>query len=182
MSEGVIPGRYAMALYKYVSDKGLSSKLYEIAKKVERAYAATPELRKTLINPVVSASDKISIMNTLVGDKTDKCYQNFVQFVIENKREEYMREIFLKYSQLYRKKNNISLVEITTAVELDKKTLDKITELISKRTTGEVETEYKIDPSIIGGFIIKIDSQQLDSSIDRELKNMRLKLVNSSKV
>ncbi|MBQ3576100.1 MAG: F0F1 ATP synthase subunit delta, partial [Coprobacter sp.] len=40
----------------------------------------------------------------------------------------------------------------------------------------------KVDPSIIGGFIIKIDSQQLDSSIDRELKNMRLKLVNSSKV
>ena len=67
-------------------------------------------------------------------------------------------------------------------VELDKKTLDKISSLISKRTTGEVETEYKIDPSIIGGFIIKIDSQQLDSSIDRELKNMRLKLVNSSKV
>ncbi|MBO5720115.1 MAG: F0F1 ATP synthase subunit delta, partial [Bacteroidales bacterium] len=66
MSEGVIPGRYAMALYKYVYDKGLSSKLYTIAKEVERAYTATPELRKTLINPVVSAADKISIMNTIV--------------------------------------------------------------------------------------------------------------------
>ena len=182
MSEGVIPGRYAMALYKYVSEKGLSSRLYAIAKEVERAYATTPELRKTLINPVVSISDKISIMNTIVGEQTDKYYQNFVQFVLENKREEYMREIFLKYSQLYRKKNNISLVEVTTAVELDKKTLEKITTLISQQTTGEIEAEYKVDPSIIGGFIIKIDSQQLDSSIDRELKNMRLKLVNSSKV
>ena len=182
MSEGVIPGRYAMALYKYVYDKGLSSKLYTIAQEVERAYTATPELRKTLINPVVSAADKISIMNTIVGKNPDKHYQNFVRFVIENKREEYLREIFLKYSQLYRKKNNISLAEVTTAVELDKKTLEKITTLISKHTTGEVETEYKIDPSIIGGFIIKIDSQQLDSSIDRELRNMRLKLVNSSKV
>ncbi len=182
MSEGVIPGRYAMALYKYVSEKGLSSRLYAIAKEVERAYATTPELRKTLINPVVSISDKISIMNTIVGKETDNYYQNFVKFVIENKREEYLREIFLKYSQLYRKKNNISLVEVTTAIELDKKTLEKITSIISKQTTGEVETEYKIDPSIIGGFIIKIDSQQYDSSIDRELKNLRLKLVNSSKV
>lgn len=182
MSEGVIPGRYAMALYKYVSEKGLSSKLYEIAKEVERAYVATPDLRKTLINPVVSTTDKISIMKTIVGKLTDKYYQNFVQFVFENKREEYMREIFLKYQQLYRKKNNISLVEVITAVELDKKTSDKITQLISQRVTGEVEAEYKIDPSIIGGFIIKIDSQQLDSSIDRELKKMRLKLVNSSKV
>ena len=121
-------------------------------------------------------------MNTIVGKETDKYYQNFVKFVFENKREEYLREIFLKYSQLYRKKNNISLVEVTTAVELDEKTLEKITSIISKRTTGEVEAEYKIDPSIIGGFIIKIDSQQFDSSIDRELKNLRLKLVNSSKV
>ncbi len=182
MSEGVIPGRYAMALYKYVSEKGLSSKLYTIAKEVERAYAATPELRKTLINPVVSVSDKISIMNAIVGNNTDKHYQTFVKFVIENKREEYLREIFLKYSQLYRKKNNISLVEVITAVELDKKTLEKITSLISQKVTGEVEAIYKVDSSIIGGFIIKIDSQQLDSSIDRELKNMRLKLVNSSKV
>ena len=72
MSEGVIPGRYAMALYKYVSEKGLASRLYTIAKEVERAYATTPELRKTLINPVVSVSDKISIMNTIVGKETDK--------------------------------------------------------------------------------------------------------------
>lgn len=182
MSEGVIPGRYAMALYKYVSDKGLSSKLYTIAQEVEKTYASTPELRKTLINPVVSIDDKISIMNTVVGKNPDKHYQNFVRLVIDHKREEYMREIFLKYSQIYRKINKISLVEVTTAVEVDKKILEKIKSLISKKTEGEVEVVYKIDPTIIGGFIVKIDSQQIDASISRELKNLRLKLVNSSKV
>ncbi len=182
MSEGVIAGRYATALYKYCAEHGVATTLYKTAEKVEKAFISTSELRKTLINPVVPAKDKISIMMTVGGKNADKYFENFVRLVVDKKREEYMREIFLKYSQIYRKKNNISLVEVTTAVDIDENMLEKITSIISSRTDSKVELKYKIDPAIIGGFILKIDSQQLDASIDRELKNLRLKLVNSNKV
>lgn len=181
MSEGVIPGRYAMALYKYAVDNKKTSVLYTVAAEVEKAFVATPDLRKTLLNPVVKTDDKISIMMTVGGKNADKYYQNFVKLVFDQKREEYMREIFLKYSQIYRQKNNISLVEVTTAIDIDKATLDKIVAIVKSRTQNKVEMVYKTDSSIIGGFIIKIDSQQLDASIDREIKKLRLKLLNSNR-
>ncbi|MEG2164453.1 MAG: ATP synthase F1 subunit delta, partial [Bacteroidales bacterium] len=115
------------------------------------------------------------------GNGAGKYYENFIRLVIDKKREEYTREIFLKYQQIYRKKNNIAQVLITTAMQLPEEIMTKIKSLMQKKVEHEIEFVYKIDASIIGGFILKVDSMQLDASVNRELKEMRLKLVNSSK-
>lgn len=182
MNEGVIPGRYAMALFKYAADNNVAAHLYDVAVTVEQAFVSHPELQKTLMNPVLSAAEKVSLLMTAAGGGADKYYENFVLLVIDKRREEFMREIFLKYQQIYRKKNNIAQVHIATAVQLPEEVLSKIKFLVLKEAEQQkIEFVYKTDPSIIGGFILKVDSMQLDASIGRELKELRLKLLNSNK-
>lgn len=181
MNEGVIPGRYAMALYKYAVDKKATATLYRQAKSVEEAFVSHPELQAALENPVIKPAEKLALLTSVVKSGEDENYTNFVKLVIEKRREPFTREIFLKYQQIYRKKNNIAQVVVITAIQLPEDIIDKIKSLVLKKAEQEVEFVYRHDASIIGGFILKVDSMQLDASVARELKELRFKLIKSYK-
>lgn len=180
MDEGIISSRYALALYKYAKAERVEAKLYEDAKRIEESFKNHPQLQTALINPVLPATDKASLLHTAAGT-TESHYKNFISLVIKQGREEHIRTIFLSYQQIYREKNKISQVVITSAQELSQDIHKKIKEIVKTKAEKDIEYEQKIDPTIIGGFILKIDSMQLDASINSELKQLRLKLSNSNK-
>ena len=66
-------------------------------------------------------------------------------------------------------------------MELNEEAIGKIKSLILQKAGQEVEFIHEVDPSIIGGFIVRVDSMQLDASVNKELKLLRLKLLNSKK-
>ena len=108
-------------------------------------------------------------------------YLRFVRLVIHNRREAYIRSIYLMYQELYRELKQIAQVRIITAMELNEEAIGKIKSLILQKAGQEVEFIHEVDPSIIGGFIVRVDSMQLDASVNKELKLLRLKLLNSKK-
>lgn len=181
MNEGVIPGRYAMALYKYAVDNKAAATLYRQAKSVEEAFVSHPELQAALENPVLKPAEKEAMLASVVKSGKGDYFANFIKLVLQKRREVFVREIFLKYQQIYRKKNNIAQVVVITAVRLPEEITDKIKSLVLKKAGQEVEFVYRYDKSIIGGFILKVDSMQFDASVARELKDLRFKLLKSDK-
>lgn len=180
MNEGLIPSRYAKALYKYAQEHHVAAPIYEEMKRLDAAFATHTELSKALSNPALSAADKVRVLSSAFGEKPDDYLLRFVQLVIRNRRETFARAIALAYQDIYRRANHIARVTITTAVALDKEVLDRIGDLMKKQTDKTLEFVYEIDPSIIGGFILRVDSMQLEASVNSELKKLRLKLLNSN--
>ena len=56
--------------------------------------------------------------------------------------------------------------------------MERIKGLLMKQLNKQLEFVYKIDPTLIGGFVLRVDSMQLDASIQNELKKLRVKLLN----
>lgn len=181
MDEGLISRRYAKALLKFAKDKGTTDQIYEEVKKFDESFVSHPELQKALLNPVLSVKDKENLLAAAVGVAPGEDYLRFVRLVIRNRREAYIRSIFLMYQDLYRELKQIAQVRIITAIELNEEAIGKIKNLILRKAGHEVEFVHVVDPSIIGGFILKVNSMQLDASVNRELKLLRLKLLNSKK-
>ena len=187
MDEGLISRRYAKALLKFAQDRGTTDQIYEEVKKFEENFVSHPELQKALLNPVLSAKDKESLLAAAVGVAPGEDYLRFVRLVIHNRREAYIRSIYLMYQELYRELKQIAQVRIITALpggygmELNEEAIGKIKSLILQKAGQEVEFIHEVDPSIIGGFIVRVDSMQLDASVNKELKLLRLKLLNSKK-
>ncbi len=181
MDEGLISRRYAKALLKFAQDRGTTDQIYEEGKKFEENFVSHPELQKALLNPVLSAKDKESLLAAAVGVAPGEDYLRFVRLVIHNRREAYIRSIYLMYQELYRELKQIAQVRIITAMELNEEAIGKIKSLILQKAGQEVEFIHEVDPSIIGGFIVRVDSMQLDASVNKELKLLRLKLLNSKK-
>lgn len=178
MDNGLIPRRYAKALYKFALEHGSTEAVYDEMKEVAGAFADDPRLQKTLSNPFVSNDDKAALLKAAAGAKVENDYLGFIRMVLENHREEYMQLIALSYRDLYRKENKISQVRITTAAQLPDEGMAKLRAMVEKSFTGrKLEFSDGIDPELIGGFVIDVDDARMDASISNEIEQLRLNLI-----
>ena len=170
MSDGLIPRRYAKALYKFAVENGDSQEIYELLKKLSFRHTAIDELKRAVLNPDISDEDKGSYMLKLAGGKPGSSLDKFLLLVVRNNRAEYLQKISLAYVDLYRE-------AITTAVPMPEAEINAIIDIVKKRLGAmALEIEQKIDPELIGGFIVTIDGLVLDASVKRELNELQLQL------
>ena len=178
MSDGLIPRRYAKALYKLAVENGDSQEIYEILRKVSFRYTAIDQLKRAMLNPNESDEDKGAYMLRIVGGKPGSSLDKFLLLCMRNNRSEYLQKIALAYVDLYREAHEIAHVVITTAVPMPEVEHDAIIDIVQKRLGAKtLEIEQKIDPELIGGFTVNINGLVLDASVKRELNELRLQLM-----
>lgn len=178
MNNGLIPHRYAKALFKYALEKENTKKVYDEMKAVVASFEHNSELQKTLSNPYVTKEDKKELLLAAAGTEREEDYVGFVKLVLDSKREEYAHQMALAYIDIYRKANNIAKVLITTAAELGKDEMNRLCEFVQRSCKdATLEFTFKVNPQIIGGFVIDVDSVRLDASISNEIEQLRLNLI-----
>ena len=177
MSDGLIPRRYAKALYKFAVENGDSQDVYELLKSLSFRYTALDELKRAMLNPNVPNEEKGAYILQLVGGKPGSSLDKFLVMCMRNNRSEYLQKISLAYVDLSREAHEIAHVVITTAVPMPEAELDAIIAIVKKRLGAKtLEIEQKIDPELIGGFTVDINGLVLDASVKRELNELRLQL------
>jgi len=180
MDNGLIPHRYAKALYKYAVEHNKSEEVYNVAKGVILSFKENPELQKVLSNPFVSNDDKEKLLLTAAGNGADDAYRRFVNLVIEHRREAFACRMMYAYRDIYREEHHISQAHITTAADLDAALMDKLRRLVEGAFKGSVlEFSESVNPELIGGFVIDVDSVRMDASVSNELEQLRQTLLRS---
>lgn len=179
MNEGLIPSRYAKALYKFALERGATQHVYELMRQLSASFAAEPSLQSVMANPFVADSDKNSLLDSAAGaSPADTDFHDFVKLLIDNKRIGMARAAALAYEDLYRRENNIYRVNLVSAAPLAPQEETRLKTIITKHLGGaKMEYNSTVDPELIGGFVVNIDSERLDASIKNELKQLRLKLL-----
>lgn len=184
MNQGLIPHRYAKALYKVALERNCDEELYSLMGRIAESFASQPSLREVMCNPYIKADQKKQLIFTAAGiDKDDTSEAavtlgDFVNLLERNKRISFFRETVLAYISIYRKDRNISTVTVTSASPLTAEASERLRKLISAHKPGaSIEYTEHVDPDLLGGFTIAIDNERLDASIQNELKQLRLKLL-----
>ena len=177
MVSGLIPHRYAKALYKFSLESGKTSQVYSEMQNVVSAFRNDPRLEKILSNPFVETDDKRKVLLAAAGEKPGDDYQRFVSLILDHHREEFAYLMALAFLEIYRKDKRISEVRITTAVKLPDSEIGKLKAVVENAFKDRTfEYSYEIDPTIIGGFIIDVDSTRMNASISSELEQLRQNL------
>lgn len=178
MNDGLIPQRYAKALYKYALERGNAERVYNEMKTVAAAFEAEPSLQKVLANPFVKRGDKEKLLITAAGPDAEDAYKSFVKLILNQNREQFAREMALAYRSTYRIANNIAQAVITTASHLSESELSKLKALVEKAFNGyTLEITFKVNPELIGGFVIDVDSTRMDASVSNEIELLRQNLL-----
>ena len=160
MDEGLIARRYALAMLKVAQKYNAAEEVYQKMKTFEQNYISHPDLHKALLNPILSPRDKEQLLTIAIGIEPGTLYLRGIRLLIKNHREMYIRSICLMYQKLYRKVYQIG----------------RIKKLVTDRTSRQIEFVEKVDPAIIGGFVLRVNSMQLDYSVGGELKKIAKQL------
>lgn len=179
MEAGLIPQRYAKALYKFALEQNRAQDVYNEMKRVADAFCGNPELAKVLANPFVDSADKEKVLLAAAGEKPGEDYSRFVKLILDHHREEFAYLMALAYRDLYRKENNISQVRISVAAELPEAQMQKLRSVVERAFPDrKFEHLTVVNPDLIGGFVIDVDSTRMDASVSGELEQLRQNLLN----
>lgn len=177
MDKGLLPRRYAMALYKYAAEKDATTKVYGLMQNIAAAFDSNTGLQTVIANPFVDVESKTSLLMTAAGEQNE-IIADFIKLLARNNRLDLMRSVALAYAVLYRRENHIHLVSITSAAPLSEADRKRLTDMIEKHI-GDAKAEYSfnVNPDLIGGFVVNIDNEMLDASVRNELKQLRQALM-----
>jgi F-type H+-transporting ATPase subunit delta len=180
MSVSRIAGRYAKSLLELAQEQG---KMETILGDMTMFKTATEnkDLHMMLKSPIINTTKKRSILTTLFGESFDEMTMAFVNIVLTKGREELLPEICGEFIDQYRRIKNITSATVTSAVALKEETLEKIKTKIQTEMTqgGTVNIETKVDPSLLGGFVIEIGDKLYDASVATSLKKLRKEFTGS---
>ena len=85
-----------------------------------------------------------------------------------------MYDIAKGFLELYKIDQGIESANLTTAVALDEDTRQKVLDFIKKQGVSQVDLTEQVDESLIGGAILRIGHKQLDASVVRQIRDLKL--------
>lgn len=178
MDQSKITTRYAKAFFSLSKE----NKLLDVHQKdIELIDQLTTDrtFRLLLESPVVKTSVKQKILHTLFAGKIDTHTLNFLQLIAKNKRESHLPSICRNILSLFRQEKRIKSAIITSAVSLAPNTINEIRSRLEQEFNAHIELREQVNTNLIGGFILRIDDQQIDASLASQLKKAKERLLQS---
>ncbi len=108
-----------------------------------------------------------------------KIGNNFIQILSYNARLGVLPKIASIYEQLKAQEEGVVAVDVVAAMELDKAQKEQLEQVLSKKFTGRVLMNCKIDKELIGGVIVKKDDLVIDGSVSGQINKLRKYLLRS---
>lgn len=174
MLRGAVAGRYAEALYEIAKDKVdvIESEL----KAIEVIFGENPDLLKLLYHPQVTADAKKDLLEKLFKGKVSDITGNFLALLVDRRREAFFGDIVAEFVRLANAGRNIVEARVASAVELNDKEKAELNQVMVKLTGKKIKADYTVDPSLVGGIVVRIGDKIIDGSIRARLATLRDRL------
>ncbi len=176
MNDSKISVRYSRALFQLALEKKIIDKVNEDMIFIAEV-CKLPETKEFLRSPIIVPSKKTAIFHKMLEGNVEKITLSLIDLVVKNGRESHLPAITRVFIHETRKYKGITESMLTTAVKVDPGIRKQITDLISKVFSTKVELQENIDPSIVGGFILRVDDNYIDASVQNKLRKIRKELL-----
>ena len=168
-----LQGRYASALFDLASDQGLVTAVEGDLDKLGEAIAASSDLSALIRNPQVSRDDAAKAMDGVAGvlglsDLT----KNFLGVLAANRRLFALSDMIRSFAAIAAAQRGEVTAEVTSAHALNDDQISTLASKLKAREGKEVKIKANVDPEILGGLVVRIGSQQIDSSIRTRLNSL----------
>ena len=164
---------YANALSELAKDKQISfDKIKKDLNTVDAIITSSPDLKNVLENITISAKIKHNITDEVFKNQINEKIINFLKILIDKNKFNEFADIKSEFENIYNEQNNIKLVEVTSAVELTKSQKTKVLKKLQAKLNKEITADWKFDKEIIGGLIIKIGDNVINSSLKNRLERL----------
>jgi F-type H+-transporting ATPase subunit delta len=163
---------YARALFDAAKEKNRLAHVHEELGDFVAATREVPELRALLENPEIDHRTKQAALEELLSGG-EELVRNFLLVLVDKGRAPQLEEVAREFDALVAAEERRLEVELTTAYELSDAEAKEILSQIESQSGRQVEATRRVDPSIIGGFVLQAGSMLVDASIRGRFERLR---------
>lgn len=166
MHEGIIADRYARAFLAYTDAHGLSEAVTAQVSALLSAMGKAPQFRQALTSTLaLPLEQRISLLGAAVAPgKLEEPVERLYRLMEEHGRTAQFRMALLDYLTMYREEKGIRMVMVTTATD-DREMSEKAAGIIKDVFGKDIEPVSRVNPDIVGGFILDTWGYRLDASV-----------------
>lgn len=169
--------RYAKAILDLANSKGVAEAVNNDMKSIASAIETNLELSTFIENPTTKVEVKESALLEVFTD-LNGVTKGLFHLLFENKRFEILDAIALEYNKLFDESNGVEVAKVTTAIPMDAALETKVLAKVATLSDKKITIENIVDPSIIGGFILRIGDKQYNASVANRLQVLKRELSN----
>jgi len=173
--------RYAKATLAFAEEVNSSQKVSDDLQILLSLMKENEELSSVMENPMLAAEKKKVILNELLPD-TSVQTQELFSLLAKNNRMDLLGGTCEQYIELFAAQKGEVKAIVTTAIALTPELKQQVLIEAKKLTEKKVILENKIDPSIIGGYILKIGDMQYDASVSNQLNALKTTLTKTNSI
>ncbi len=174
MSAYRIAVRYAKSLHDLAAEQ---NKLERVLEDVKSFHELMQDRDFVLFvkSPVIPHQRKADLAEKLLKDKYDPLTMAFLRILFQKGREKYLGDVAREFLALYKKAKGISTVKLTTAAPLSEQSIKSLEAKLKASGITSEQTEFhsKLDPDMLGGFILEVDDLVYDASLAHKLDALR---------
>ncbi len=178
MNESKISVRYAKSLFLTAKEKDLLDVIKTDVELIFSVGTTLADMKMLLHSPVLKTSEKQKILKSVFEGKIHKLSLSFIALVTQNKRERFLVDMARNFLALYRKNKGIKKAIFTSAEKIAAPTLSKLKTIIKESYKSEIDLSNELNKDLIGGFVLRVEDQQIDASVSGKLKKMKQQLTN----
>jgi len=171
--------RYAKALLELAQEQKVLEQVHEDMLFFAKTVEENRGLLLMLQSPVVPHFKKFNILREIFQSRVHPTTFTIFEIITRKNREKILYDIAKAFHELYNSFNNIQVAQIVTTFELDEQQRSHFRKITEEVTGKKIELQEKIDPALIGGFVLHIGDRQVDESIKGKLQKLQYDFIHS---
>lgn len=171
---------YAQALIELAAETGETESIGEALASLQQIVAADPLLNAFFSNPSIKTDERWDVLKRSMQGKVSAVFLNFLGVLSEKRRFELLGHIDAAYQRMLDERQNRIRVQVTVAGELAAEELAQVQQRISQAMGKSAIVEQKVDDSIIGGIVLRVEDKIIDGSVRSQLEAIRRQLISAA--
>ncbi len=173
-----VAGRYASALYELASEKSATDEVAAALAAFQRLLDESSDLKRLVRSPVFTAQEQIKALNAVLEKAgVSGIAANFIRLVAAKRRLFVLPDMIAAYQSLHDKAKGLVRANVTVATPLKPDHESALRQALGTVSGGKsVSLDVRIDPSIIGGLVVKLGSRMVDASVRTKLNSIRTRM------
>ena len=174
MSSSPVIRRYARALIELAQEKGTLEEVRRDMALVHQTIKHERELQLLLKSPLVKPDRKARILDKVFASSITEITGRFIAIMVRKGREVLLPQVAENFLAQYQVIKNIHPFSVTSAVKLSDAARTEVLAIAATLSPGKlIELSETVDPSIIGGIVLRLGDEQYDASVSRRLHDQR---------
>ncbi len=172
-----VPGRYASALFELAQEQSQLQPVENDLNRIQAMLDESPDLLRMVRSPVFSADDQTKALDALlskagIGGLT----LNFVKLIVRNRRLFAILDMIKAFRTLAAGARGEVQADVASATALNDSQLQALKETLKASIGKDVQINASVDPSLLGGLVVKVGSRMIDSSLRTKLSTLKLRM------